>query len=59
MEKNGGSCAGKWGFHVFASDSLSTRLKISAIANLSALFTAQSMCVAVACRRRLCLACRR
>lgn len=29
MEKNGGSCAGKWRFHVLASDNLSTRPKIS------------------------------
>lgn len=29
MEKNGGSCAGKQRFHVFASDISSTRPKIS------------------------------
>lgn len=29
MEKNGGSCAGKQRFHVFASDISSTRPKVS------------------------------
>lgn len=59
MEKNGGSCAGKQRFHVFVADILSTGVKMSVNADSSAAFSAQSACVAAACRSRLRLGCRR
>lgn len=59
MEKNGGSCAGKQRFHVFVADILSPSVKMSVNADSGAVFPSKVLCVAAACRRRLCLGCRR